>query len=195
MPTERVLSTAEARREAVVASAVVVFAQKGLAGTPIAAVAEHASISPAYVSKLFSTKVDLFVAALDACYARIVDALERGAASADDRSPEGILHAMGGAYADLIADRDLLMLQVHAQASTDVEPVAAAVRRGIAAVTSCATARSGAPAVEVQRFVAFGQLCHLLTTVGAFDIDDPWAHVLTTGIRHTPATSGLGPPD
>lgn len=133
------------------ASAVVVFARKGLVGTPIAAVAEHASISPAYVSKLFRTKVDLFVAALDACYARITDALECGATQTDDRSPEGILHAMGGAYADLIADRDLLMLQVHAQASTDVEPVAAAVRRGIAAVTSCATSRSGAPASEVQR--------------------------------------------
>lgn len=181
------LSTAEARREAVVASAIVVFAKKGLVSTTIAAVAEHASISPAYVSKLFSTKVDLFVAALDACYARIIDALECGATQADDRSPEGILHAMGGAYADLIADRDLLMLQVHAQASTDVEPVAAAVRRGIAAVTSCASSRSGAPASQVQRFVAFGQLCHLLTTVDAFSLDDAWAHVLTSNIRHLPA--------
>ncbi|HLR85537.1 MAG TPA: hypothetical protein VK059_11345, partial [Nocardioidaceae bacterium] len=102
-------------------------------------------------------------------------------------SPEEILYAMGGAYAELIADRDLLMLQVHAQAATDVPEIAAAVRRGLARITEVATNVSRADSDQVQQFVAFGQLCHLLTTVDAFDVDATWATVLTDGIRHSPA--------
>ena len=189
MPSKaaRTLSTADARRDATVASAVTTFARSGFQTTPIAAVAAHAGISPAYVSKLFSSKTTLFVAAIDECYARITDTLERAAEESRGDSPEDILHAMGGAYATLIADRDLLMLQVHAQAATDVPEVAAAVRRGIGRITEVAANVSQASHDQVQRFVAFGQLCHLLTTVDAFDVDATWATVLTDGIRHSPS--------
>ncbi|WP_165367987.1 TetR/AcrR family transcriptional regulator, partial [Phytoactinopolyspora endophytica] len=178
------LSTADARREAVVTSAVAVFAQSGYASTPIAAVAEHAKISPAYVFKLFPAKVALFVAALDRCYEQIVDALEKGATQAETQVPADVLHSMGASYAALIADRDLMMLQVHAQAATDVPEIAEAVRRGIARVTSFASSRSGGTATEVQQFIAFGQLCHLLTTLDVFGSEEPWAAALTEGIRH-----------
>jgi AcrR family transcriptional regulator len=185
MPNERVLSTAEQRRAVVVASAVRTFAQGGFRVTTIADVAADAGISPAYVSKLFPAKVELFVAALDECYLRILSALETGAEAAVDPSPAGVLHAMGAAYAELIADRDLLLLQVHAQAATDQPAIVAAVRRGIAQITDFASARSRAGASEVQSFIAFGQLCHLLTTVDAFSVDAVWATTLTAGIRHT----------
>ncbi|MDN5854024.1 MAG: TetR/AcrR family transcriptional regulator [Actinomycetia bacterium] len=185
--TARTLSTADARRDAVVASAVTTFARGGYQTTPIAAVAEHAGISPAYVSKLFTSKTALFVAAVDECYARIADTLERAAKKAHTDSPEEVLHAMGGAYAELIADRDLLMLQVHAQAATDVPEITAAVRRGIGRITEVAANVSHAENDQVQRFVAFGQLCHLLTTVDAFEVDATWAAVLTDGIRHSTA--------
>ena len=191
MSTSRTLSTAEARRAVVVSSAVATFARGGYRATPIADVAEHAAISPAYVSKLFSSKVHLFVAALDECYARILAALEAGAAGSEPgATPAEVLHAMGGAYAALVADRDLLMLQVHAQAATDVPEVAEAVRRGVARVTDYARTRSRATDQEVQQFVAFGQLCHLLTTIGAFDVDAAWASTLTAGIRHADAAGG-----
>lgn len=187
MVNERVLSTAEQRRAVVVASAVRTFAQGGFRATTIADVAAEAGISPAYVSKLFPAKVELFVAALDECYAQILAALERGAADAADASPAGVLHAMGAAYAELIADRDLLMLQVHAQAATEQPAIVSAVRRGIAQITDFVSARSRAGAGEVQSFIAFGQLCHLLTTVDAFAVDAAWASILTAGIRHTDA--------
>ena len=188
MPTSRTLSTADARRETVVSSAVATFARGGYRATPIADVAEHAAISPAYVSKLFVNKTQLFVAALDECYARIVAALEAGAdATGPDATPTDVLSAMGAAYAELVADRDLLMLQVHAQAATDVPEVAAAVRRGIAKITDFVRSRSRAADAEVQQFIAFGQLCHLLTTIDAFDVDAAWAATLTAGIRHSDA--------
>ncbi|GAB3659315.1 TetR/AcrR family transcriptional regulator [Glycomyces tarimensis] len=185
MAAARVLSTAEDRREAVVSAAITAFADGGFHTVPIAKVAEVAGISPAYVSKLFSSKTRLFVAALEECYRRIIASLERGAETADDASPRGVLDAMGAAYAELIADRDLLALQVHAQAAIAEPEIATAVRRGIADITNFAAARSRADGPAVQSFMAFGQLCHLLTTVDAFEVDEAWAHVLTEGIRHS----------
>jgi AcrR family transcriptional regulator len=182
--TARTLSTAQDRRATVVSSAIAAFAHGGFHAVTIADVAKQAGISPAYVSKLFSSKTQLFTAALDECYRRIVDALERGAERAEDASPKAVLHAMGAAYAELIADRDLLTLQVNAQAAMAEPAIAEAVRRGLAEVTRFAAARSRADAAAIQQFMAFGQLCHLLTVIGAFDIDDDWASMLTEGIRH-----------
>lgn len=180
----RTLSTADDRREAVLTSAITVFARSGYLGTPIAAVAADAEISPAYVFKLFPGKESLFVAALDRCFELIEAALERGAESAGDATPDELLDAMGGAYAELIADRSLLMLQVHAQSASDVPEIQEALRRGLARVTRYATTRTGADEEAVQRFVAFGQLCHLVVTAGLDDLPDAWAVTLTRGIRH-----------
>lgn len=178
------LSTAARRRETVIASAITMFARTGYLGTPISDIAEHARISPAYVFKLFPGKVSLFVAALDQCFELIEAALARGADRAGEGSPEEILYAMGGAYAALIANRDLLMLQVHALSASDVPEIRLAMRRGVARTTTFASERSGATGDEVQRFMAFGQLCHLITTLGLDAADEPWSAILTDGIRH-----------
>ncbi|MGN2637685.1 hypothetical protein ACTD5D_16115 [Nocardia takedensis] len=97
---------------------------------------------------------------------------------------------MGGAYAELLADNRLLMLQVHAQSATDIPEIAQAMRRGLARVTDFAATRSGGEAEQVQRFIAYGQLCHLITTLDIEDTGEPWARMLTAGIRHPdrPAT-------
>ncbi|WP_407571667.1 TetR/AcrR family transcriptional regulator [Deinococcus altitudinis] len=182
--TSPVLSTAEARRETVLDSAVVVFARSGYLGTPITAVAEHAGISPAYVFKLFPSKEALFVAALERCFASVLVALERGADASGDQTPDGLLWAMGGAYAALIADRSLLMLQVHAQSAAETAEIGAALRRGVQQVTAFVKARSGAPDEAVQRFIAYGQLCHLIVTAGLEHEAAPWAQLLNAGLRH-----------
>jgi AcrR family transcriptional regulator len=180
----RTLSTADDRREAVIASAIAVFSRSGYLGTPIAAVAADADISPAYVFKLFPGKESLFVAALDRCFELVEQALDRGTRSIADGSPDEILDAMGLAYAELIADRSLLMLQVHGQSASDVPEIREALRRGIARVTRFATVRSGADAAAVQRFIAYGQLCHLVVTLDLEAVPDTWAASITRGIRH-----------
>ncbi len=179
-----VLSTAEARRETVLDSAVLVFAHGGYLGTPIAAVAEHARISPAYVFKLFPSKEVLFVATLERCFQQILAALRRGADASPEHTPDGLLWAMGGAYAELISDRSLLMLQVHAQSVSDQPEIAAALRRGLQQVVTFVQTRSGATDEAVQRFVAYGQLCHLIVTAGLLDDTDSWARMLTAGLHH-----------
>lgn len=177
-------STAEARRATVVDSAIRVFASRGYLGTPIADVAEYARISPAYVFKLFSGKTQLFVAAMEECFARIEDSLAVGAEKAPSTEPQVVLSAMGGAYAELIADRDLLMLQVHAMSAADVPEIREAMTRGIARLTRFAQARSRARDEQVQDFMATGQLCHLIATLGLDQVDEPWARTLNRGIRH-----------
>jgi AcrR family transcriptional regulator len=184
MPIRSVLSTAEARRDTVVSSAIAAFARAGYAGTPVAAVAEEARISPAYVFKLFPGKESLFIAALDRCFELIEESLSRGADSATDQTPDAILFAMGGAYAELIADRDLLMLQVHAQSVADQPEIGASLRRGLARVTRFAQSRSGGSDEAIQQFIAYGQLCHLIVTAGLDDVPEAWARALTAGIRH-----------
>ncbi|MFI5779481.1 TetR/AcrR family transcriptional regulator [Nocardia sp. NPDC051570] len=178
------LSTSEIRREAVVDAAIAEFARTGYHGTPINNVAAKADISPAYVFKLFPGKVALFVAALDHCFERIEQAFSAGAARVADADPEQILFHMGGAYAELIADKSLLMLQVHAQSASDIPEIAEAMRRGLSRVTTFAKERSGATDQQVQHFMAYGQLCHLITAFELDGNDSAWEAILTAGIRH-----------
>jgi AcrR family transcriptional regulator len=178
------LSTADERRRTIVDSAITVFARSGYQATPVAAVAEEAGISSAYVFKLYSGKEQLFLAALERAYARIVDALRIGADASGSTDPDSILDAMGEAYARLIAERSLLMLQVHAMSAADVPAIAAALRAGVERVTSSVQERSGASREAVQRFIAYGQLCHLIVATGMTGDDGPWAETITAGIRH-----------
>ncbi|PXA72001.1 TetR/AcrR family transcriptional regulator [Cryobacterium arcticum] len=179
-----ILSTAEVRKPVVAASAVREFARGGFHGTTIADVARDAKISPAYVFKLFPSKERLFVAALDECFTQILASLSNGADGAEDQSPEAVLFAMGDAYARLISDRTLLLLQVHAQSVAEIEEVGDALRAGLAQVTNFTKERSGASDEAVQRFIAYGQLCHLIVTARIEEIPESWALLLSAGIRH-----------
>ncbi|GAA4983673.1 TetR/AcrR family transcriptional regulator [Kineococcus glutinatus] len=187
MPTTSSRSTAQAQRSRVTASAVRVFARTGYHATPVTDVATEAGISPAYVFRLFPGKLAVFVAAVEHCYGRVLEALQEGADRAAGAGAAEVLAAMGDAYAELIADRDLMMLQVHAQSAADVPEVGEAVRRGLAAIVALAKERSGADDAAVQRFIAYGQLCHLIVTTGLDEVDAAWARTLTTGVRHVGA--------
>ena len=184
MKTSKSLSTSDVRRDTVISSAIAVFAKGGYMGVPIAAVAKHAGISTAYVFKLFPSKEKLFVAALGRCFELVHSALADGAEASADQTPEGLLFAMGGAYASLISNRDLLMLQVHAQSGREVPEIAKAFRQGLQRIVKFVKSRSAASDEAVQRFIAYGQLCHLITTMSIADDTAAWARLLTKGIRH-----------
>ena len=186
-------STAEARRAIVVARAVTVFGRGGYHATPVTEVAEAAGISQAYVFRLFDGKLGLFIAALEHCYAQILTALGEGADRSRDGSAAEILADMGDAYADLIADRDLLRLQVHAQSAADVPQIREALRRGYASVVEYAKERSGGSDSQVQQFIALGQLCHLIVMADLDGVDAGWARVLTAGMRHVSEPSTATP--
>ncbi|MEU5090749.1 TetR/AcrR family transcriptional regulator [Streptomyces sp. NPDC021356] len=187
MKTERPrqLSTAEERRETVLHTAVGAFAAKGYFGTTTTEVAKAAGISQAYVYRLFPTKEALFTAVVERCFVRVRAALEEGAAQAAGSSPDAVLSAMGDAYAKLISDSDLLLVQLHAQAAAVSEPaVQEVVRTGYARTVEYVRGASGGDDQQVQHFFAVGMLCHLLVSIDADSVDAPWTRTLATGIRH-----------
>lgn len=187
-------STADARRATVVACAVRVFARRGFHSTPVTAVAEAAGISQAYVFRLFPSKVELFVAALEHCYALVRAELTAGASRVPDGSPQEVLRAMTEAYAGLVTERDLLMLQVHAQSAGDVPEIRAAIRRGYGSVVEHARALSAGDDAGVQRFLALGQLCHVVVAAGLEDVDAEWARLVTGDVPDVAAARLDGSP-
>lgn len=187
MKTQNILSDADTRRESILEAALKVFAARGYAATPVTEVAARAGISQAYVFKLFPTKEVLFVATVERCYLAIEAVLAEAADTAAETTPDALLWAMGDAYAQMIADRSIIMVQVHAQAATDVPAVREAVRAGVARIVRYAKRRSGADDAAVQRFIAYGQLCHLVTTLGIDPAEADWARLLMQGLRHYPS--------
>ena len=194
MPTStRTRSTADERRAVVLDRALQVFARTGYHATPVSEVAAAAGISQGYVIRLFRTKLELFVAVIDACFAKIATALEEGADRAAGLEPEAVLEAMSETYVDLITDRDLLMLQVHAQSACDIPEVRAAMQKGLAAVAGVASDRSHGTPEQIQRFIAYGQLCHLIVTADLDHVSASWAQALTQGMRHVDPADSASP--
>lgn len=184
-------STAEARRVLVVSRAVAVFSRSGYWATPVTDVAAAAKISPAYVFRLFDSKLGLFVAALEHCYTQVVRALEDAADRSAGAEPDEMLAAMGDAYARLIADRSLLMLQVHALSAADVPEIAEAIREGCARVVTLVEQRTRASEAAIQQFMAYGQLCHLIVAAGLNGLTPSWARLLTAGMAHPDHVEGV----
>ena len=177
-------STAEAQRRRILGHAVHVFAQGGYRATPVADVASAAGVSTAYVFRLFDGKLGLFTEAVDSCFDQVAAAMHAGAERATSTSSDDRLAAMTDAYIELVADRDLIALQVHATSACDVPEIREAVQRGLAKTTRAVSSASGAPDDAVQRFIAYGQLCHIIVQAELYDIDSSWAHTLTHGFRH-----------
>jgi AcrR family transcriptional regulator len=181
----RTLSTAQDRRETVLRTAIGAFAARGYFGTTTTEVAKRAGISQAYVYRLFPNKQSLFVAVVEHCFVQVRGCLEQAVAAAEGSSTEVVLSAMGDAYAKLIADNDLVLIQLHAQAAAVSEPaVREVVRQGYARVVEYVRGASGGDDRQVQEFFARGMLCHLIVSMGAEQVDARWADTLTAGIEH-----------
>lgn len=177
-------STAEQQRERITTHALAVFARNGYHATPVTDVATAAGVSPAYVFRLFPGKTGLFVAAVDRCYQQVAATFRTAAEQCPSTDPGDLLQALSDAYVDLIADRDLIMVQAHAQSACDVPEVRDAVLRGIELVVRTATTETGALPGAVQQFLAYGQLCHLIVQTGLSTVDGSWAETVTAGMRH-----------
>jgi AcrR family transcriptional regulator len=178
--TARTLSTAEDRREAVLAAAIPVIAERGIAATPTAEIAKRAGISHAYLFRLFPTKSDLAVAVVERANQRIYDAFAAAAASADG-SGEEKLHAMGIAYGELLDDRELLLLQLHSHAAAAEDPVIReAARKGFERLVRLVERESEADPVLVGRFFATGMLMNVLAALDAGSVHEHWADVLAS---------------
>lgn len=168
--------SAEDRREAVIAAATEAFSTSGYEATSTEEVARLAGISQPYVFRLFGSKKDLFLEAVQRCFETTVatfDSASRGLAG------EEALEAMGFAYAELISDPARLRLQMHAFTASIEDPdIRAIVQRGLREVWQLAAERSGADAEKLRMFFATGMLCNVIAAVGLDGLAEPWAQDL-----------------
>lgn len=175
--TTRTLSTGDERRETILEAAERVFAARGLHGTPTLEIAKAAGISQAYLFRLFPTKAELFLALNDRCNARIRETFTQAASEAR-AAGEDILKAMGMAYVGLLADRNLLLNQLHSFAACDDPALRDQMRAAFASLVELVERESGADPDEVRVFFAHGMLLNVLAAMGAADVDEHWAKVL-----------------
>jgi AcrR family transcriptional regulator len=184
-PPRRRMS-ADERREAVLQVAIAEFARTGLHGTSTETIAAGADISHPYLFRLFGTKKGLFLACLERCHERLHETFTRAseAAGDDDR-----LHAMGKAYVDLLADREMLLLQLQGYAACDDPDVRATASDGYAELWRLVERLSGAPEEEVRAFFATGMLLNMAAAMDLPQIagDPGWA------LEHLRAQAGARP--
>ena len=162
---------ADERRESVIAAATREFAAHGYAGTSTMDIAKRVGVSQPYLFQLFGTKKELFIAAVDECFSRVRRRFEYVARQARQETddPEQILHAMGLAYCDLLADRDTLRLQMQAYAACDDEDIQRVVRGGWTALYDAVANASGADEDSIHHWFAEGMLMNVAAAVGGLN--------------------------
>lgn len=160
--------TAEERRTDVIAAASREFAVRGYAGTSTQAIAERAGVSQPYLFQLFGTKKELFIEAVHGCFARTRSTFEAAAREVPEGSgdPRAVLEAMGCSYHDLLRDRDMLRLQLHAYAACDDPDIRAVVRGEWTALYETVTRLSGADPASIHAWFAEGMLLNVAAALG-----------------------------
>ncbi len=162
---------AEDRRAQVLDAAVPVFARHGYEGTSTEDVAKAAGISQPYLFRLFATKRSLFVELVVRCFAKVGASLLH---AAEGLRGEAALEAMGKAYQDMLPDRDLLLLQLHAYAACDDLEIRAATRLGFSRLWGDVAEAASLPADDLVDFFSKGMLLTVIAAMDAADLREAW---------------------
>jgi AcrR family transcriptional regulator len=149
----------------VLVAAIAEFAVTGYHGTPTESIARRAGISQPYLFRLYGTKKELFLACVERCFDRTLEAFRSAGEGvpADDK-----FGAMGRAYLELLADRELLLFQLQTYAAADDEDIRAAARRRYEQLTESVASLAGVERERVLPFIGQGML---LNVAAALDLD------------------------
>jgi len=160
-PTDRL--TADERRAEIVRAALIEFAAGGYAGTSTSSIAARVGVSQPYLFQLFGTKRELFLSTVRHAFERtrlvFEDTARRG--RAEEGSACDVLARMGHAYMELLADRDLLRVQLQAYAACGDDDVRAVVREEFTHLHATVRDLSGASAMDLHHFFAEGMLLNV----------------------------------
>jgi AcrR family transcriptional regulator len=163
--------TAKDRREQVLGAAMAVFARGGYEGTSTEDVARAAGVSQPYLFRIFSTKKALFIELVERGFARVSLAFEEAAKAL---SGSDALNAMAGAYTQLLVDRDLLLIQMHAYAASEDPEIRATTRRCFRELWASVATLSGLSSEEITDFFSHGMLLNVIAALDARDIGESW---------------------
>ncbi len=149
------------RKEEILEAGLEVFAKKGYYNTTTAHIAEKAGISQPYVFRFYKTKEELFIAALDRAFDRILDTFKNVEAST-----EQLVEKMIDAY-DKLSELhpNEIALQVIGISVTE-SAIRNATQKGLSSIRSYTLERfrdAGIENVEreVTTFLARGILCNI----------------------------------
>ena len=163
--------SAEERRAQVLGAAITAFGRTGYSGTSTDVVAREAGVSQPYVVRMFGSKRELFLAAFTLATDRIRDAFRavldaRPAEHPFDPDDEDDWGELGGAYSELLADRDLLMVMMHGFAASEDELIAARGRHCMAEIYDVLTG-TGCTPERATSFIAHGMLLNVMLAMRA----------------------------
>ena len=169
-----------ARRSQVLGIAAGEFADHGLHGASIEAIAREADITQAYVFRMFGTKKALFLELVGAAFDRFSDGMAHAAAG--DRGLSA-LALMGAQYYESLADRTTLLLQLQGFAACGDGEVRDLVRARLARMWDTVADATGLDPVTVKSFLAFGMLLNNAAALDVDELDEPWAKGVRTRIQ------------
>jgi AcrR family transcriptional regulator len=175
--------TAEERREEIIEAAFDAFSDTGMDGTSTETIAQRVGISQPYLFRLFGTKKELFLAAVERCLEQAHEAF-RVAVEEGDPSVD-VLHRLGKAYLEVVRDQRRLRMQMQAYAACDDPDVRRVVQQGFGRLMNDIEQASGATPEQLAAFVAKGMLLNVMASMDVLDSDMPWAIALKDGCMGT----------
>ncbi len=161
MATPSTRMTAPQRREELVEAAIAEFAQGGLGGTSTEAIAKRAGISHAYLFRLVGTKRELFLAAIDQAFGRVIEVF-----AGVEGSPPAFAD-LGAAYQGMIADGHELAFQFQAYAACGDQDIRERVERRYLEIFDWVRRATGASMDDTRLFMATGLLISVGSLIGS----------------------------
>ena len=168
------------RRSQVLGIAAGEFADHGLHGASIEAIAHEAGITQAYVFRMFGTKKALFLELVGAAFDRFSDGMSQAATGARGLTA---LTLMGAQYYELLADRTTLLLQLQGFAACGDSAVRDLVRARLARMWDTVADTADLEPVTVKSFLAFGMLLNNVAALDVDELDEPWVRGVRTRIH------------
>jgi AcrR family transcriptional regulator len=171
------------RRSQVLDIAAAEFANHGLHGASVEAIAHEAGITQAYVFRMFGTKKALFLELVGAAFDQFSDGMAEAAGSAGSDGGLSALARMGARYYESLASRTTLMLQLQGFAACGDQEVRELVRARVARMWDAVAGLTGLDPVTVKSFLAFGMLLNNMAALDAEQVGEPWADGVRTRIQ------------
>ncbi|NIL75749.1 MULTISPECIES: TetR/AcrR family transcriptional regulator [Rhodococcus] len=174
-PTKTTRMDASDRRELVLDAAMRAFARGGFAGTSTDAVAKEAGVSQPYVVRMFGTKGELFRLVFQRAIDGIMAAFEKVLGGDEPYPDDDVWAALGAAYTQLVADRDLLLVMMHGFTAGSIPDIGAQGRAGMGAIFTQIREGTGCTPDEARDFIAHGMLLNCLLAMQAPEHTDDQA--------------------
>jgi len=178
----------EDRRELVLAAATAVFGERGYFGATTDQVAKAAGVSQPYVVRMFGSKEELFLAVVGRALERLLATFRSAIAEAGPAGSSGVTAVtdrMAQSYAELLADRGLLLSLMHGFLLGTEPVIGERMRDGFGQIYALLRDEAGLSPEEARVFLADGMLLNTLVSLQLareVDTDAAFAELLACAL-------------